>query len=326
MSIKVSVIVPVYNPPENYLRECLDSICNQTLKDIEIILIDNAATGNNPQILQEYAAQDKRIKLFRFEKNQGFSSAIKQGLLLAQGEYVHFMDSDDLIKSNAYETLYNTAKKNELEILIFFYDWYDVQTNSIKIHNIPLQDEAPFSFAKNSHRLNKFLTLWNKIIKKDFIFNNQVLFDPQLTLAAGDVIVSATAYISAQKIAYTNDKFYIWRINQPTSVMNTIRSKNNEIFIFAKDIISYIKNNKLTDEQVSYLLNLTLCILSDNYIKSKSKLKYFCRLKIFSYKNYKLFKKHKKSLSNFHFIQEIKKSSFLKTITKIAFNLAGVKQ
>ena len=265
MSIKVSVIVPVYNPPENYLRECLDSICNQTLKDIEIILIDNAATGNNPQILQEYAQKDKRIKLFRFEKNQGFSSAIRQGLLLAQGEYVHFMDSDDLIKSNAYETLYNTAKKNELEILIFFYDWYDVQTNSIKIHNIPLQDEAPFSFAKNSHRLNKFLTLWNKIIK-------------------------------------------------------------NEIFIFAKDIISYIKNNKLTDEQVSYLLNLTLCILSDNYIKSKSKLKYFCRLKIFSYKNYKLFKKHKKSLSNFHFIQEIKKSSFLKTITKIAFNLAGVKQ
>lgn len=74
MSIKVSVIVPVYNPPENYLRECLDSICNQTLKDIEIILIDNAATGNNPQILQEYAQKDKRIKLFRFEKNQGFSS------------------------------------------------------------------------------------------------------------------------------------------------------------------------------------------------------------------------------------------------------------
>lgn len=114
---------------------------------------------NTPKKTNESSSSD-------LEKNQGFSSAIRQGLLLAQGEYVHFMDSDDLIKSNAYETLYNTAKKNELEILIFFYDWYDVQTNSIKIHNIPLQDEAPFSFAKNSHRLNKFLTLWNKIIKK----------------------------------------------------------------------------------------------------------------------------------------------------------------
>lgn len=83
MTPKISVIVPVYNPPENYLRECLDSICGQTLKDIEIILIDNAATGNNPQILQEYAQRDKRIKLFRFEENQGYSGACNKGLEIA---------------------------------------------------------------------------------------------------------------------------------------------------------------------------------------------------------------------------------------------------
>lgn len=83
MSIKVSVIVPVYNPPENYLRECLDSICNQTLKDIEIILIDNAATGNNPQILQEYAQKEqtnqalpiwRKTKDFLVPSGKGFFS------------------------------------------------------------------------------------------------------------------------------------------------------------------------------------------------------------------------------------------------------------
>ena len=70
MTPKISVIVPVYNPPENYLRECLDSICNQTLKDIEIILIDNAATGNNPQILQEYAKEINELNSFDLRKTK----------------------------------------------------------------------------------------------------------------------------------------------------------------------------------------------------------------------------------------------------------------
>lgn len=98
---EISIIVPVYNPPEKYLRECLDSLIGQSLKNIEIILIDNASIGGCPQILQEYAARDKRIKLFRFEENQGVSAAINQGIKAATADYFQIVDSDDILKKNA---------------------------------------------------------------------------------------------------------------------------------------------------------------------------------------------------------------------------------
>ncbi len=98
---EISIIVPVYNPPEKYLRECLDSLIGQSLKNIEIILIDNASIGGCPQILQEYAARDKRIKLFRFEENQGFSGACNQGIELSVAPYFQIVDSDDILAKSA---------------------------------------------------------------------------------------------------------------------------------------------------------------------------------------------------------------------------------
>ena len=114
---KVSVIVPVYNV-EEYLEECLNSIVNQTLNDIEIICVNDGSTDCSLEILNKYKQQDPRIVVVS-QQNQGLSSARNTGVQSAAGEYLYFIDSDDYIESDALEYLYQEAKSNELDVLYF---------------------------------------------------------------------------------------------------------------------------------------------------------------------------------------------------------------
>ncbi|MGN1124998.1 MAG: glycosyltransferase [Candidatus Gastranaerophilaceae bacterium] len=106
---KVSIIIPVYNT-EKYLRKCLDSVCNQTLSDIEILCINDCSTDNSLQILQEYASIDNRIRIIDFEENKGAAVARNTGINEVQGEYIGFVDSDDYVDSDFFEKLYFKAK------------------------------------------------------------------------------------------------------------------------------------------------------------------------------------------------------------------------
>ena len=115
-SPKISVIIPVYNT-EKYLRQCLDSVVNQTLKDIEIICINDGSTDNSLQILNEYASSDNRIKLINLIANKGVSFARNFGIRLSKGRYIGFVDSDDWIDLSFYENLYLTTKKQDSDII-----------------------------------------------------------------------------------------------------------------------------------------------------------------------------------------------------------------
>lgn len=112
--MKVSIIVPVYNT-EAYLERCLKSLVNQTLKDIEIICIDDGSKDNSVAILKKYSQLDKRIKIIE-QENLGVSVARNNGLKLATGEYIGFVDSNDWIDLDFYEKLYNAAKKYDADI------------------------------------------------------------------------------------------------------------------------------------------------------------------------------------------------------------------
>ena len=107
---KISVIIPCYNV-EKYLRECLDSVVNQTLKDIEIICVNDGSTDGTQKILEEYAQKDDRILLIN-KPNGGLSLARNTGMEKMRGEYVAFLDSDDWVDLDFYEKLYNAAKQN----------------------------------------------------------------------------------------------------------------------------------------------------------------------------------------------------------------------
>ena len=114
---KVSVIIPVYNV-EKYLRECLDSVINQTLKDIEIICIDDGSTDNSLSILEKYAKKDKRVKIIALNHNIKQGGARNRGLDIAVGKYIMFVDSDDYLALNTIESFYNAINKTGVDIVI----------------------------------------------------------------------------------------------------------------------------------------------------------------------------------------------------------------
>ena len=115
--VKISVVVPVYNV-ENYLPDCLDSLVNQTFKDIEIICINDGSPDNSLQILEEYAEKDSRMKVFS-QENGGHAVATNRGISMATGDYLFLMDSDDVLELNALELSYNRAEEKDVDFVIF---------------------------------------------------------------------------------------------------------------------------------------------------------------------------------------------------------------
>ena len=109
---KISILVPIYNV-EKYLRECLDSILNQTLKDIEIICINDGSTDSSLEILNEYSSKDSRVKIIN-KANSGYGASMNKGLEAASGEYIGIVESDDFIKTTMFEDLYNIAEKKDI--------------------------------------------------------------------------------------------------------------------------------------------------------------------------------------------------------------------
>lgn len=163
--IKVSVVVPVYNV-EEYLRECLDSLVNQTLSDIEIILVNDGSTDNSPAICEEYAKKYEKIKYIS-QKNQGLSGARNTGIRVAKGEYIGFVDSDDYVKRDMYEFLYNNAKEYKVAISAcgFIFDGKSHMRSGVR----KLYDKSE---ALNYYLLPCYyeIMVWNKIYKRE-LFN-----------------------------------------------------------------------------------------------------------------------------------------------------------
>ena len=121
--IKISVIIPVYNA-EKYLRECLDSVIGQALQDIEIICVDDGSTDSSLSVLQKYAAKDTRLKIV-VQANQGAAAARNVGMAVAQGEYLAFLDADDLYCPEALQTAYACATKSNADMVVFEADFFD---------------------------------------------------------------------------------------------------------------------------------------------------------------------------------------------------------
>lgn len=183
---KISVIIPVYNT-ENYLRRCLDSVCNQTLSDIEIICINDCSTDNSLEILKEYSSKDSRIKLINFEENKGVAVARNTGIDVAKGEYIGFVDSDDFIDLDFYGKLYKKAAESNA----------DAVKGKIKIHSASPNIEKEVFYDNNDDiKTNKayfYHSFTTAIYNTNFIKTNNIHFpegldyfeDPYFSINAG---------------------------------------------------------------------------------------------------------------------------------------------
>ena len=165
MSVKVSIIIPVYNT-EKYLRKCLDSVCNQTLQDIEIICVNDCSTDDSLEILKEYASNDNRIKIINFTENKGVAIARNTAIEQAKGEYIGFVDSDDYVDLDFYEKLYNAAKSENAELVVGKTQMEN--ENGIKQKD-PIFDNFFSQVRKNKLHFTQFF--WGGDTKKSYSTN-----------------------------------------------------------------------------------------------------------------------------------------------------------
>lgn len=223
--LKVSVVVPVYNTAE-YLPECLESIMTQSMKEIEIICVDDGSTDDTPQVLARYASRDKRINIIHKE-NGGLVSARKTGVMAARGNYVAFVDSDDWIEADMYEELYQLASQYTVDMVTcgFFlegnYTTTHLDTVQQGLYNkenmSQLRDCAIYNLEKRSSGLKA--SLCYKLFKKKLIVNAQCKIPNEITMAE-DKMCLLTALLECSSVYVYHKPFYHYRI-RANSIVHT---------------------------------------------------------------------------------------------------------
>ncbi|MCH2033314.1 MAG: glycosyltransferase [Tenacibaculum sp.] len=235
---KVSVIVPIYNV-EKYLRRCLDSLVNQTLADIEIILVDDESPDNSKEIYKEYLAKDNRIKLVQ-KKNGGLGFARNSGLEIATGEFIAYIDSDDYVDVNMFKKLYDTSKSNNLDTV---YCGYNNLDDELKVHSFSEVDDLTIFSTKDevngvlldmiackpsSPLERKYrMSVWHAIYSRDLIENNRIRFCSERQFISEDIIYHIDYLSKANRIAFIPDSFYYYCYNED-SLTKTFREDRFE--------------------------------------------------------------------------------------------------
>ena len=184
MSIKVSVVVPVYKT-EPYVRQCLDSLINQKLEDIEIICVDDGSPDGAGAILDEYAKKDKRVKVVH-QENKGAGVAYAVGQRLAKGDYVGFLDSDDWVESAAFEDLYQAAKRTGADVVKAGACFIDNGTQSTLSIKVPVQkcNRVITNMLEIPEFVNKHVSHWSAIYKRSFLEENQIFTTEKKNIAS----------------------------------------------------------------------------------------------------------------------------------------------
>lgn len=221
---KVSIIVPIYNV-EKYLDRCIRSILNQSLKDIEIILVDDGSPDNCPQICDIYAKKDMRIKVIH-KNNGGLGFARNSGIELATGEYIAFVDSDDYVDKKMYETLYQRAKLSDVDVAFcgfktevergIFRESKEVSTDQLwKGKDIQkfMYNMIASGKGVNKERLYQ-MSVWHAIYKRDIIIKNKIIFPSERDVVSEDIPFQVDFLKNANRALYLNRHFYYYCLNK----------------------------------------------------------------------------------------------------------------
>ncbi|MFR8088776.1 MAG: glycosyltransferase family 2 protein [Lachnospirales bacterium] len=240
--VKVSVIVPIYRV-EKYLRYCIESLLEQTLKDIEIILVDDGSPDGCPDICDKFEKQDDRIKVIH-KNNGGVSAARNDGLAVAKGEWVIFCDSDDWMESAALESLYNKAYDTGSDVVIG--DVYQVRddkklyttfyanefiTEDCEFINRLIEADIYRTYCPNPPATGPAFGYggpWNKLVRRSLLIDNHIKFDLRLKGIFDDILYTAHIFAAARKVTYISVPVYNYRITS-SSITHSFKSNVLEI-------------------------------------------------------------------------------------------------
>lgn len=225
---KISVIIPVYNA-QNYLERCLNSVCNQTLRDIEIICVNDCSTDESAKILQDYAKNYPNLRAINLEKNQGESVARNTGLSVARGEYLAFVDNDDEVDRDFYEKLYEKAQETDADISKGQAIEISYSGNKNVIKQLRQTDDKLL-----------FITYWwSAIYKRSLITENNITFPIHHPLG-GDILFLSNAVIAAKNLQLVEGVYYHYYRREDSGDSKIL---SEEKIKSALDIYQIITNN-----------------------------------------------------------------------------------
>ena len=244
--MKISVIIPVYNS-STYLRKCLDSVVNQTLKDIEIIVINDGSTDDSKNIIEEYSCKYKNI-IFIDQENKGIGKTRNIGIKKATGEYITFVDSDDYIKENMLEEYYKYARKHNFDLVIGSY--------IKKINNKEIIFENNKFKTGNVKTTPQILYLieygpWAKLYKRELLTNNNIYFDEKRKYE--DMPFVSKTLLKSKLIGQITEPYYYYIIHN-NSETTTMDKRVFDILDILKEIKDYYKREYYLRDELDYVI------------------------------------------------------------------------
>lgn len=252
-NIKVSVVIPMYNV-EKYIGDCLDSVINQTLSEMEIICVDDGSSDHTVEIVNKYIQKDKRIKLIK-QKNMYAGVARNRGMESARGQYLLFCDGDDFYEKEAFLLMYQKCIETDADICVCNADKFNIATGQFENWNKLLLKYTPKEDVFSKKELKTFLfdflnsSPCDRMYKREFVENNQLRF--QEVHHANDVFFSSMALVEAEKITILDSKpLYHYRVGMSSNLQSS-KKKNPLCSMEAfKAILESLKENKLDTEEV----------------------------------------------------------------------------
>ena len=233
---KLSIIVPVYGV-EKYIDKCLNSLVKQSLKEIEVIVVNDGTKDNSQKIVDKYVKKyPDKIKSY-IKENGGQGSARNYGLKKASGEYIGYVDSDDFVEKDMYKKLYNKAKENNYDIVVCgnYNVSEDYQNKNIDAFiNTYNTDLENIFFGK--------MAVWNKIYKRDILIKNKLEFKEKVWYE--DLAFTLKAIMNSNTFAFIDEPLYDYLIREGSTMNNSNVQRNLEILDAFNDILSYIQHNK----------------------------------------------------------------------------------
>ena len=241
----ISVIVPVYNV-EKYIEKCLKSLVEQTLKNIEIIIVNDGSTDNSKKIISKFAEKYSNIKYYE-KTNGGLSSARNYGIKYANGEYVAFLDSDDYVEKNLYELMYKKALQENSDMVEcdFIWEYYGKNGDIVKTK----KDKRKKFKTLNQYVKNARVVAWNKLIKKQIIDDFNIRFPEGLIYE--DIEFFYKLFPHLNKISYVNI-YGIHYVQRNGSILNSNPEKIGDIFKILDNVIKYYRDLDIYENEMKY--------------------------------------------------------------------------
>lgn len=278
--IKVSIIIPVYNA-EKYLRVALDSLINQTLKEIEIICVDDGSTDSSYEILEEYAKKDDRFTVLR-QKNKYAGAARNVGMQYARGEYLSFLDADDFFKPDMLEKAYNCGVSESADVVVFGVGCFvDNPRNEWNIASWLNEKMLPIENGFNSKDVLPYLlnftctAPWNKIFKRSFVEKHQIQY--QEIKRWNDICFVETALAVSNKIAVVRQNLIVYRVDNNSSLQGTRDETIIDCLHAFYGLLEQLKSRQVFDSIWLSFCNLCLsiCISTLERISTKQSFEEF---------------------------------------------------